>query len=82
MALARYIEVIYTDLVGREVFRELLHDRGCGWPTAVRQLDGILYLLITEAAHRLVYRKAPNQHVRGIPAEWCLATSAERHLSN
>ena len=80
--MARYVEAIYTDLVGREIFRELLHDPGCGWPTAVRHLDGILYLLITEAGHRLVYRKAPNQHVRSIPAEGCLTTSVERQLSN
>ena len=79
--MARCVEAIYTALVGREIFRELLHDLGCGWPTAVRHLDGILYLL-NVAAHRLVYRKAPNQHVRGIPAEWCLATSVERQLSN
>lgn len=80
--MARCVEAIYTDLVGREIFRELLHEPGCGWPTAVRHLDGILYLLITEAVHRLVYRKAPNQHGRALPAEWCLAISVERQLLN
>jgi hypothetical protein len=51
-------------VIGREVFRELVVDTGCGSPTAVRHRDGFGYLLIAESEHRAVYRKAAN------PAAW------------
>ncbi|MFI5394701.1 MAG: hypothetical protein ACHQ9S_04140 [Candidatus Binatia bacterium] len=81
--MARYSEAIYTDGIGREVFRELLVDPGCGSPTAVRQRDGIVYLLIAEGNHRSVYRKALNQEAWGVQPDWCGASTAgQRHLTN
>jgi len=52
------MEAIYTDVIGREVFRELVIDAGCGSPTAVRHRDGFRYLLVAESDHRVVYRQA------------------------
>jgi hypothetical protein len=56
--LVRCFEAIYTDAIGREVFRELVVDSGCGLPTAVRHRDGSGYLLAAETGYRVVYRKA------------------------
>ncbi len=56
--MARCIEAIYTDGIGREVFRELVADAGCGAPTAVRHRDGAGYLRVAESGHRAMYRKA------------------------
>jgi len=58
------VEAIYTDAIGREVFRELLVDTGCGLPTAVRHRDGSGYLLAAESGRRAVYREATD------PAVW------------
>lgn len=55
-ALKRSFEAVYTDAIGREVFRELLVDPGCGMPEAVRHRDGRMYQLIAATAHRAVYR--------------------------
>jgi hypothetical protein len=69
--LTRCVEAIYTDVLGREVFRELLVDGGCGAPTAVQHRDGCTYLLIAETGRRAVYRKAAD------PAPRCV----QRHGS-
>ncbi len=55
-ALKRSFEAIYTDAVGRELFRELLADQGCGFPGAVRHRDGRMYQLIVATDYRAVYR--------------------------
>lgn len=51
-------------MIGREVFRELVVDTGCGSPTAVRHRDGSGYVLVAETGHRAVYRRAAD------PAAW------------
>ncbi len=56
--MASYLEALYTDAMGRELFRELFVDTGCGLPTAVRHRDGCVYVLVAEARRRAVYCKA------------------------
>ncbi len=58
-----YVEALYTDDVGREVFRELLLDPGCGLPTAVRHRDGFGYVLVVESTRRAVYRRTSHPHL-------------------
>ena len=76
--MARCIEAIYTDAIGRELFRELQVDVSCGSATTVRHRDGMFYRLVAEGHHRAVYRKAPHQETCGVRPDWH-TTLAEVH---
>ncbi len=81
--MARCIEAIYIDGIGRELFRELVLDVGCGSPTTVRHRDGGIYHLVVEREHRAVYRKGPSQKVHGAQLAACgVPTLGQAHLTN
>ena len=81
--IARSIEAIYADWVGREFLREILVDTGLGAPTAVQHRDGKLYLLVAEGDHHAVYREVPQQTVASAcPSVTPISAAARISLAN
>ncbi len=80
-AKARSIEAIYTDWIGREIWRELLVDTGLGAPTSVQHRDGKLYVLVAEGHHHGVYREIPQQMMASVPAPQLTPIAAVARMS-